>query len=189
MPDKKLCIKNGWLTSAKKCVSHHFNSRPKGSPVSLLVLHNISLPPGEFGGGHIERFFTGNLDASLHPYFSEIADLTVSAHCLINRRGEITQFVSFDDRAWHAGRSNFNGELECNDFGVGVELEGTDTRPYTQEQYDSLTAITLSLQVAYPLITGARITSHSYIAPGRKTDPGPSFSWSKYYEQLNSVPE
>jgi len=186
VPHKKLSIQNGWLTNVTKRISTHFNVRPENSCVSLLVIHNISLPPGEFGGGYIEDFFTGTLDTSVHPYFLEIAGLTVSAHCLIDRKGQITQFVSFDERAWHAGRSSFNGEPECNDFGIGVELEGTDETPYTQEQYDSLCVLTETLQHTYPLITCARITGHSDIAPERKTDPGPSFNWSKYFKQLNS---
>ncbi len=173
----------GWLPAAVRCRSPNFNSRPAQAEVNLLVIHNISLPPGQFGGGHIEAFFSNNLAADDHPYFATIADLQVSAHFLISRQGRVTQFVGCDERAWHAGQSCFQGQSDCNDFSLGVELEGTDDQPYTQAQYQSLVGLSLRLMEAYPAVTIDRITGHSDIAPGRKTDPGPCFDWA-YYRQL-----
>lgn len=173
-------IVNGWLSTATKCPSPNFNRRPLHSPVSLLVIHNISLPPGEFGGGHVEAFFQNKLNASLHPYFATIAGMQVSAHLFIARDGAITQFVSFDDRAWHAGTSAFAGVENCNDYSIGIELEGTDEAPYTDTQYESLAKVTRQLLATYPKLTPARITGHEHVAPGRKTDPGPSFDWARY---------
>ncbi len=173
-------IVDGWLASATHCPSPNFNQRPLNTSVSLLVIHNISLPPGEFGGGYVEAFFQNRLDARAHPYFATIAELTVSAHLLIARDGTITQFVSFDDRAWHAGASSFDGVENCNDYSIGIELEGTDDIPYTDAQYESVAKVTRQLLATYPKLTPARITGHEHIAPGRKTDPGPSFDWARY---------
>ncbi len=173
-------IRNGWLNDAVACPSPNFNARPAGANISLLVIHNISLPPGQFGGGHIERFFQNQLDASLHPYFKTIESLEVSAHLLIDREGELRQFVSFEDRAWHAGRSHFEGCDECNDFSIGIELEGDDNTPYTDAQYQRLAVVTEALKAAYPAINNERICGHSDIAPERKTDPGPAFDWPRY---------
>ncbi|NVJ51143.1 MAG: 1,6-anhydro-N-acetylmuramyl-L-alanine amidase AmpD [Gammaproteobacteria bacterium] len=163
--------------------SPHFNQRPAGVVVNLLVLHNISLPPGEFGNGYVEQFFLGKLDATAHPYFDEIAELKVSAHYFITRTGAITEFVNPQLRAWHAGVSSWQGETNCNDFSIGIELEGTDHLPYQSAQYQALAELTVSLMQAYPAITAERIVGHSDIAPKRKTDPGPAFDWD-YFRQL-----
>lgn len=179
----------GWLSNVEHRPSAHFSARPAGVDISLLVIHNISLPPGQFGTGHIQQFFLGSLDVNAHPYFDQIADLRVSAHFLIERDGKITQFVSCLDRAWHAGKSCFAGRDNCNDFSVGVELEGTDDQSYTQQQYVSLIAVTQALRAAFPSIAPERITGHEHIAPGRKTDPGPYFDWAYYRTQLlNTAP-
>ncbi|MCV6606138.1 MAG: 1,6-anhydro-N-acetylmuramyl-L-alanine amidase AmpD, partial [Porticoccaceae bacterium] len=152
----------------------------------LLVIHNISLPPGEFGGGHVERFFCNSLDGAEHPYFATIDSMQVSSHLLIDRQGRITQFVPFLARAWHAGASQFEGRENCNDFSIGIELEGTDQLPYSDDQYNSLVAVTHNLLAHFPAITAGRIVGHSDIAPGRKTDPGPAFDWSRYKSALKS---
>ncbi|WP_341706601.1 1,6-anhydro-N-acetylmuramyl-L-alanine amidase AmpD [Halopseudomonas sp.] len=177
-------ISEGWLEGAARCPSDHCNERPAGCEISLLVIHNISLPPSQFGGGYVQPFFAGQLDPSIHPYFSEIADLRVSAHFLIERDGTITQFVSCDRRAWHAGASVYGGRENCNDFSIGIELEGADDVPYEDAQYTALVSLTKALQVAYPAIGNHRITGHEFIAPGRKTDPGPAFEWRRYLRAL-----
>ncbi|WP_416413131.1 1,6-anhydro-N-acetylmuramyl-L-alanine amidase AmpD [Pantoea sp. App145] len=176
-------LEDGWINSARKVPSSHFNQRPENETPSLLIIHNISLPPGEFGGPWIDRLFTGTLPADAHPYFADIAHLRVAAHCLIRRDGELVQYVSFDERAWHAGVSQFEGRENCNDFSMGIELEGTDTQPYTDAQYATLQAVTALLMQHYPL-TLERITGHSNIAPERKTDPGPAFDWERYKHAL-----
>lgn len=175
----------GWLESARHVASPNFDQRPPGCDVSLLVLHNISLPPGSYGGDHIERFFCNRLDSTEHPYFPEIENLKVSAHLLVRRDGEIVQFVSLLQRAWHAGRSCFEGRPECNDFSIGVELEGTDHEPYSAEQYASLIRLSQSLMTAFPAITPERIVGHEHIAPERKTDPGPAFDWGYFLDHLS----
>lgn len=147
--------------------------------ISLLVVHGISLPPGEFGGDAIERLFCNTLDCSEHPWFERLRDLRVSAHLLIRRDGELVQFVSLEERAWHAGRSSFEGVAECNDYGIGVELEGTDHEPYTDAQYNRLIPLARGVMQRFPGITPDRIVGHSDIAPGRKTDPGPAFDWQR----------
>lgn len=177
-------ISNGWLQPARHLASPNFNQRPCVDDISLLVIHCISLPPGQFGGDAIERFFTNVLDAEEHPYFATIASLTVSAHLLIRRDGQVTQFVSFNDRAWHAGQSSFDGRENCNDFSIGIELEGSDSDLYTDAQYATLAGVTLAIQREYPAITCDRITAHSTIAPTRKTDPGPGFDWHRYHAAL-----
>ena len=179
-------IDNGKLLGARFCPSPNFNDRPAGCPISLLVIHNISLPPAQFGGPYIEHFFCNQLQAEQHPYFASIAHMQVSAHLVIQRDGTITQFVDFTKRAWHAGRSSFDGQAECNDFAIGIELEGTDHIPYTRDQYQQLAAVTVALQRTYPAITEQRITGHSHIAP-RKTDPGPAFDWV-YFKELPKEP-
>ncbi|MBP2196495.1 1,6-anhydro-N-acetylmuramyl-L-alanine amidase AmpD [Pantoea cypripedii] len=176
-------LEDGWINSARKVPSPHFNQRPENETPSVLIIHNISLPPGEFGGPWIDRLFTGTLPADAHPYFADIAHLRVAAHCLIRRDGELVQYVSFDERAWHAGISQFEGRENCNDFSMGIELEGTDTQPYTDAQYATLQAVTALLMQHYPL-TAERITGHSNIAPERKTDPGPAFDWERYKHAL-----
>ena len=171
----------GWLSPVVRCPSPNFNARPIADDISLLVIHNISLPPGQFGGGYIERFFCNQLPHDEHPYFPTICQLEVSAHCLVARDGVVTQFVSFADRAWHAGASSFAGRNNCNDFSIGIELEGTDDQPYTADQYTTLALITRLLLARYPALNRQRIVGHSAIAPERKTDPGPSFDWPHYF--------
>lgn len=168
----------GWLDGATQLASVNHNARPTAE-VSLLVIHNISLPPGQFGTGMVEAFFTNQLPVAAHPYFADIAHLKVSAHFFIHRTGAITQFVSCLDRAWHAGVSNFAGREACNDFSLGIELEGEDHRPYTDAQYQSLNVLVDELRKHYPMITAERICGHSDIAPHRKTDPGPAFMWQR----------
>lgn len=167
------------LTTASFLTSPHCDDRPSSTPIDMIVIHNISLPPSEFGGTWIEEFFCGKLDASKHPYFATISHLRVSAHLLIKRNGSLVQFVPFEKRAWHAGQSSFEGRSNCNDFSIGIELEGTDDMPFEAIQYEQLIAIVQLLQKRYPLILRNRIVGHSDIAPGRKTDPGPFFDWSK----------
>ncbi|WP_228151271.1 1,6-anhydro-N-acetylmuramyl-L-alanine amidase AmpD [Tamilnaduibacter salinus] len=181
----------GWLHPVRHCPSPNYNARPDPDDISLLVVHNISLPPGRFGGDTIERFFCNRLTRGEDPFLDTILDLTVSAHMLIRRDGEPVQFVGFQDRAWHAGRSWYRGREECNDFGIGIELEGTDEHPYTEAQYRQLAAVTACLVNHYPFMEFQRVTGHSDIAPGRKTDPGPSFNWSWFRRCLNdmSAPE
>ncbi|KPQ01139.1 1,6-anhydro-N-acetylmuramyl-L-alanine amidase AmpD [Marinobacter sp. HL-58] len=178
--------RTGRVATARWCPSPNFGLRPEGSGISLLVVHNISLPPGQFGGDAIERFFCNQLEASGHPYFEMIAGMKVSSHLLIRRDGSPVQFVSLLDRAWHAGRSCFQGEEECNDFSIGIELEGTDDIPYTPAQYRALAELSRLIMAAWPDITPDRITGHSDIAPGRKTDPGPAFDWSRYRKLLDA---
>lgn len=166
----------GWLNGAKHIPSPNFNARPSNE-VSLLVIHNISLPPGQFATGMVEALFTNTLPIDAHPYFSQLEGLKVSAHFFIERDGEIKQFVSCNDRAWHAGISCFQGRDNCNDFSIGVELEGTDDLAYTDAQYNSLNMLIKTLKTHYPLLKKERICGHSDIAPERKTDPGPAFDW------------
>ncbi|MBU2955174.1 1,6-anhydro-N-acetylmuramyl-L-alanine amidase AmpD [Marinobacter sp. F3R08] len=180
-------LKTGRVPSAHWCPSPNFGPRPDGANISLLVVHNISLPPGQFGGPEIEEFFCNRLDHSAHPYFQTIAGIQVSAHLLIRRDGSLVQFVSLLDRAWHAGRSCFAGQEECNDFSIGIELEGTDEIPYTPEQYRALAEVTELIMFAWPDITSDRITGHCDIAPGRKSDPGPSFDWAYFREVLRTA--
>jgi AmpD protein len=148
--------------------------------VELLVIHNISLPPGDFGGPWVEQLFLNQLDPAGHPYFQTIAGLRVSAHVLIRRDGEALQFVDLSDRAWHAGASRFQGRENCNDFSIGIELEGTDSCPFTDAQYERLVAFTRTILRAYPAIGPGQVVGHEHIAPGRKTDPGPCFDWERY---------
>lgn len=175
---------SGRVNAARWCPSPNFGPRPEGAGISLLVIHNISLPPGQFGGDAIEQFFCNQLDPATHPYFQTIAGMKVSSHLLIRRDGTPVQFVSLLDRAWHAGRSSFQGEQECNDFSVGIELEGADDIPYTPAQYQALADLSRLIMGAWPAITPDRITGHSDIAPGRKTDPGPAFDWPRYRRLL-----
>ena len=177
-------ITRGWLAGARVCVSPNHDARPDPDDISLLVIHNISLPPGRFGGPYIDQLFTNTLAADAHPYFAGIAALRVSAHLLIARDGRLTQYVPFHARAWHAVASNFHGRERCNDFSIGVELEGSDQQPFTERQYRRLVAVTRALLAHYPRLNLARITGHSDIAPGRKTDPGPRFDWVRYRAAL-----
>ncbi|MGF1865615.1 1,6-anhydro-N-acetylmuramyl-L-alanine amidase AmpD [Enterovibrio norvegicus] len=175
-----LTISDHRIDGATFLPSPHCNERPECNDVSLLVIHNISLPPGEFGGPYITQFFQGELTSKAHPFFDEIRGMQVSAHCLIRRDGSVIQFVPFDKRAWHAGVSCFEGREQCNDFSIGIELEGTDDLPYTDAQYQTLGAVTDAIIQAYPAINMSRIAGHDEIAPGRKTDPGHAFNWSKF---------
>lgn len=173
---------DGWLEPARHLQSPNFNARPEQSAgVSLLVIHNISLPPGQFGGGYVEHFFLNTLDSSAHPYFKAIQSLQVSAHCFVSRDGRVTQFVSFAERAWHAGESSFQGQSNCNDYSIGIELEGLDDSPYTDQQYQALMVVSKLIIKHFPAITSDRIVGHSDIAPIRKTDPGPAFDWVRYH--------
>ncbi|WP_317930645.1 1,6-anhydro-N-acetylmuramyl-L-alanine amidase AmpD [Halioxenophilus sp. WMMB6] len=181
--------RKGWLQlDAPIRVQHrpspNFNQRPNGADISLLVIHNISLPPGCYGGGFIEQFFQNRLPKDEHPYFAEIAELQVSAHGLIDRSGGFTQFVGFYDRAWHAGASEYHGRSNCNDFSIGIELEGCDTEPFSVDQYRCLTWLSRVIMECFPAISVERIVGHSDIAPGRKTDPGPCFDWVGYRHSL-----
>lgn len=173
-------IVDGWLDNARRLPSPHCDDRPEPADVSLLVIHNISLPPNVFGGPWIEDLFLGRLDAAAHPFFGTVAHLRVSAHLLIRRNGDLEQFVPFHRRAWHAGQSVFAGRDACNDFSVGIEMEGADDVPYTELQYHRLADVTRVLMARFPAITPERITGHSDIAPARKTDPGPAFDWQRF---------
>lgn len=175
---------DGWYTSARQVPSPFCDQRAESSDISLLVVHNISLPPGQFGGPYIEQFFAGQLDPNEHPFFQVIHNMGVSAHCLIRRDGEVVQFVPFSARAWHAGASSFAGRERCNDFSIGIELEGSDFVAYTDKQYQALIEITREIQKRYPEITLPRITGHQFIAPLRKTDPGLVFDWVRYRNGL-----
>jgi len=177
-------IHNHILTSAKWCPTPNYNERPTAD-INMLVVHNISLPPEQFGGSYIEDFFCNQLDCTVHPYFKTIKGLQVSAHLLIRRDGSVVQFVPFDKRAWHAGRSEFKGKVECNDFSIGIELEGSDHINYDKRQYEVLAQVTELLLQTYPAMNPERIVGHSDIAPGRKTDPGASFDWPKYKNLIN----
>lgn len=178
-----MALHEGWLSEARRVPSPHHDLRPDDENPSLLVVHNISLPPGEFGGPWIDALFTGTLDPDAHPFFAEIHHLRVSAHCLIRRDGEIVQYVPFTKRAWHAGVSCYQGRERCNDFSIGIELEGTDTLAYTDAQYQQLAVVTRQLIEVYPAIAD-HITGHSDIAPVRKTDPGPAFDWARFRAQV-----
>lgn len=179
-------IHNGYLTAAVQCPSPNANARPQGEAISLLVIHNISLPPGQFGTGCVAAFFTNQLDPTLDPYFQTIAQLQVSAHLFIARDGAITQFVPFEARAWHAGVSCFEGRANCNDYSIGIELEGCDDIAYTDAQYTALAGVTRELMQAYPEITAERIVGHNHIAPERKTDPGAAFDWARFRRLLGA---
>ena len=171
----------GHLSGCRYVESPNHDERPAGEEVTLLVVHSISLPPGEYGGDSIERFFTNRLDPAAHPYFQEIRGLQVSAHFLVRRDGELVQFVPTTRRAWHAGASRWRGRERCNDFSIGVELEGMDDAPFADAQYASLVALIPALRARHPL---RELAAHSDIAPGRKTDPGPGFDWPRLYAAL-----
>jgi N-acetyl-anhydromuramoyl-L-alanine amidase len=173
----KINLVSGLLEPVNYQFSPHHDERPQGTGIDMIVVHGISLPPGEFGSHAIVAFFCGQLDTGSHPAYADIAALRVSAHLLIRRTGEIIQFVPFSKRAWHAGESSFQGKGRCNDFSIGIELEGTDHVPYEQTQYQQLYQVITLLRQAYPAITQDRIVGHCDIAPGRKTDPGPIFDW------------
>lgn len=177
-------ISAGLVPGADQIATTHCDLRPQNTEISLLVIHNISLPPNQFGGPYISELFTGQLDPLRHPYFQQIYQLRVSSHCLIRRDGQIVQYVSFCDRAWHAGVSSFQGKSRCNDYSIGIELEGADHIPYTEQQYDSLVALSRGIMQNYPHITLGRIVGHNDVAPGRKTDPGVAFDWCGFRQKL-----
>lgn len=177
--------KKNWNTTAARQPSPNCDDRPPGLEVNLIVIHSISLPPGEFGGPWIEDLFLNRLDPESHPYFRNIASLKVSAHLLIRRDGTTVQFVPFARRAWHAGVSCFGNRTCCNDFSIGIELEGSDDTEFTAEQYRQLATVTRQIQTAFPAISDDRIVGHCDIAPGRKTDPGPFFDWTRYRKLLS----
>jgi AmpD protein len=179
---------SGWIAGERKLVSPNCDARPKSSELELVVVHGISLPPREFGGPWIDDLFLNCLDATAHPYFASIAPLRVSAHVLVARDGRITQYVSFGARAWHAGQSFYSGRECCNDFSVGIELEGADDVPYEGVQYRRLAELVDALRDAYPTLAGAELVGHSDIAPGRKTDPGLSFDWDLLRGLLKPAP-
>ncbi|MBL4942210.1 MAG: 1,6-anhydro-N-acetylmuramyl-L-alanine amidase AmpD [Colwellia sp.] len=184
---QEFIITQGWLEEVAQHKSNFCSARCQNTPTSLLVVHNISLPAGEFGGNHITDLFLGRLNADAHPSFADIAQLQVSAHCLIRRDGSIIQYVSFEDKAWHAGISSFNGIEQCNDFSIGIELEGSDDIPYEALQYQQLAKLTASLQKYYPLISCDNIVGHCDIAPDRKTDPGQAFNWQYFHQCLQQL--
>ena len=173
----------GLVACARFIPSPNFDERPAGTAIDLVVIHNISLPPGQFGGDAVIDLFLNRLDPAAHPYFAGIAQMRVSAHFLIRRDGELIQFVPCGQRAWHAGVSNWRGRERCNDFSIGIELEGTDELPFAEAQYERLSALVHALMQRYPI---AELTGHSDIAPGRKTDPGPHFEWRRMHALLAS---
>jgi N-acetyl-anhydromuramoyl-L-alanine amidase len=176
----KIDTATGLLADVRQVLSPNHDERPQGVLPTLIVVHGISLPPGEFGGPWIDRLFTGALPSEVHPYFRQIEGLRASAHALIRRDGQIVQYVPFTLRAWHAGKSEYQGRAVCNDFSIGIELEGTDELAYTDEQYESLATLTASLLATYSTLSGEHIAGHADIAPGRKTDPGASFEWGRF---------
>jgi N-acetyl-anhydromuramoyl-L-alanine amidase len=175
----KLTNDGAWLRGVRRVMSPNCDERPEGCEISLIVVHGISLPPGQYGGPWIDDLFTNRLDPTAHPYFAEIAHLRVSAHVLIRRDGKLVQYVPFTQRAWHAGVSCFGERECCNDFGIGIELEGHDETPYAPVQYRKLAALVRLLRAHYPDIGADAVVGHSDIAPGRKTDPGPAFEWNR----------
>ncbi|MEQ1683701.1 MAG: 1,6-anhydro-N-acetylmuramyl-L-alanine amidase AmpD [Burkholderiaceae bacterium] len=166
----------GWWRKARRCESPNFGARPAGVAVDLVVLHSISLPPGEFGGDAIERLFTNRLDWNAHPYYAQIRGMQVSSHFLVRRDGELLQFVSCDERAWHAGASSWRGRDDCNDFSIGIELEGLEGGLFEAPQYEALAPLVRALAKQYPITA---LAGHEHVAPGRKQDPGPGFDWPR----------
>lgn len=173
---------DGWWSGCRRVASVNHDERPPGAEISLLVVHSISLPPGEYGGDSIERLFTNRLDAAAHPYFQAIAALRVSAHFLVRRDGELVQFVPVWRRAWHAGASSWRRRRRCNDFSLGIELEGADTAPFEAAQYRALARLARALRALLPL---RHVAAHSDIAPGRKSDPGRGFDWPRFLSLLS----
>lgn len=181
-------VHNHWLEPGRRCPSPNQSARPDASTVDLLVIHSISLPAGEFGTGCVDQLFCNRLDFSSHPSFLDLAELKVSAHLLIDREGRITQFVPFDQKAWHAGISSFQSRPNCNDYSIGIELEGTDKENFTDAQYQVLARVSRLLMQEYPGIGLDRIVGHSDVAPGRKTDPGPCFDWQRLRDGISQQP-
>jgi AmpD protein len=179
--------KSGLLRGVRQVPSPNFDARPDGILPELIVVHGISLPPDQFGGPWIDRLFTNTLPPDEHPYFATISQLRVSSHALIRRDGEVVQYVPFHQRAWHAGASTYQGRERCNDFSIGIELEGADETPYEPAQYRMLSAVILELCAAYSSLSLSHIAGHSDIAPERKTDPGPAFDWQRLYALLRAI--
>jgi len=177
---------SGLIHPARQVPSCNCDARPDDALPQLIVLHGISLPPGDYGGPEIEALFTNKLDWDAHPYFGEIRGIEVSAHLLVRRDGELVQFVPFQQRAWHAGESSFRGRERCNDYSIGIELEGDDETAYDDRQYDILPGVLNALLEAYPSVSAREIAAHSDISPGRKTDPGPAFDWLRLYDGLGT---
>ena len=175
-----------WLSSATHIPSPNFNLRPDNIDIDCLVIHGISLPAGEFGGDDINKLFTNTLDPTCHTDYYSLKDLKVSSHFLIRRNGELIQYVATNHRAWHAGESTFCGISGCNDYSIGIELEGTDDIKYTEHQYECLASLVITLKQYYPKIVNDRIIGHCDIAPGRKTDPGESFNWAHFFSVLST---
>ena len=182
-------IAQGWLLTARHCPSPNYDQRPSGQPPELIVIHCISLPPGQYGAGQVDELFCNRLDPNGHSYFAGIADLRVSAHFLIDRHGSLTQYVSCDQRAWHAGKSQWRGRERCNDFSIGIELEGSDSDIYTEPQYMALAELIQCLLHHYPELRPWQLAGHDEIAPGRKTDPGPGFDWARLCGLLGVSPQ
>ena len=180
---------SGLICPARQCLSPNRDARPEGDSLDMVVLHGISLPPGEFGGGEIEALFLNRLDWDAHPYFGEIRGMEVSAHLLIRRDSELIQFVPFTERAWHAGESSFRGRSRCNDFSIGIELEGEDDTPYDERQYQVLPDVLRAVSLAYPGVSPRELAGHCDVAPGRKSDPGPAFDWLRLYDALGETLE
>ena len=186
MKDELNIDDSGWLNDVEIIQSSNFNERPEDcSDARLIVVHGISLPPGQYGGGYVQQLFTNQLDPGEHEYFDKIKGLQVSAHCFITREGKVIQFVSFKNRAWHAGISSWQGTDNCNDFSIGIEMEGTDDEAYEDKQYQQLAKLVISLRKQYPAILEQSLCGHSDISPGRKTDPGPFFDWNKLSNLIN----
>ena len=182
---KRAVWRHGWWRHARRVASPNFNPRPEGARIGLAVVHSISLPPGCYGGDEVEAFFCNRLDHAAHPYFEGLRELRVSAHFFIRRAGRVVQFVSCDERAWHAGASSWGGRDQCNDFSIGIELEGLEGEPFEPAQYAALARLLRSAARRYPIDA---VVGHEHIAPGRKADPGPRFDWRALARKLGSGP-
>ena len=185
--DMQICKKTGLVEDVKFLASPNHDVRPDENDISLIVVHNISLPPEQFGSDHINQLFTNCLCPDEHPFFAEINHLRVSSHVLIRRDGEVIQYVPFHKRAWHAGLSSYQGREVCNDFSIGIELEGDDVTPFTTPQYQTLATLTEAVLQAYPTLSHEHVVGHSDIAPGRKTDPGPHFNWPRFRASISTA--
>ena len=174
---------DGWYRFARKLASPNFGKRPQDAQIDLIIIHSISLPPGQFGGEEVQQLFTNTLDWGAHPYFQTIRGMEVSAHFYVRRNGDLWQFVSCDDRAWLAGKSSFQGRANCNDYSIGIELEGLEGETFEDAQYDSLIGLCAALQQRYPII---HVTGHEHVAAGRKADPGAGFDWPKLRRALGN---
>jgi N-acetyl-anhydromuramoyl-L-alanine amidase len=184
VPEEPADWQGGWWGGARRCDSPNFGPRPAGTDISLALIHSISLPPGEYGGDGVERLFTNRLNWDEHPYYQRIRGLTVSTHFFIRRDGAVVQFVSCDERAWHAGQSSWRGRDNCNDFSIGIELEGLEGETFESLQYASLSAVLKALAVRYPL---RDVAGHEHVAPGRKIDPGPGFDWPAVRDSMRDT--